>query len=196
MKADIERRFAANLDRVQHLVDIYQSAGAGGGRRPVETADVLRSAVVFLHATLEDFLRTLLEWRLPNAAAVHLKEVPLAGKKPRSTFTLDDLAAFRGTSVDDLIARSVVENLERSNFNDPGEVDGVLERIGLSKSLLEPYRDKLGPMMKRRHWIVHRADRNTATGSGHHAARALQQAAVQTWSDALRQFGQAVLIEL
>lgn len=125
MKADIERRFAANLDRVQHLMDIYQNAGSGMGRRPVETTDVLRSAVVFLHATLEDFLRTLLAWRLPQAEAAHLKEVPLAGKKPRSTFTLDELAV-----------------------------------------------------------------------SGHHPARPLQRAAVQTWSDALRQFGEAVLGEL
>lgn len=180
VKAEIESRFAANLERVRHLVGVYQSAVPGPGRRDVETTDVLRAAVVFLHATLEDLLRSLLEWKLPVAAAVHLKDVPLSGKKQRSTFTLDDLAPFRGTSVDDLIARSVTENLERSNFNDPGEVDGVLERIGLSKNVLDPYRNTLGPMMKRRHWIVHRADRNTAMGRGHHAARALQQAAVET----------------
>lgn len=196
MKAEIETRFAANLERVQHLMDVYQGAAAGPGRRPVETTDVLRAAVVFLHATLEDLLRSLLEWKLPLAAAVHLKDVPLAGKRPRSTFTLDDLAPFRGTSVDDLIARSVLENLERSNFNDPGEVEGVLERIGLPKVLLDPYRDKLGPMMKRRHWIVHRADRNTATGRGQHATHALQQAAVETWSEALKQFGADVLARL
>jgi hypothetical protein len=196
VKADIETRFAANLERVRHLVDVYQGAAAGPGRRPVETTDVLRAAVVFLHATLEDLLRSLLEWKLPLAAAAHLKDVPLAGKKPRSTFTLDDLAPFRGTSVDDLIARSVLENLERSNFNDPGEVEGVLERIGLPKVLLDPYRDKLGPMMKRRHWIVHRADRNTATGRGHHAAHALQQETVEVWSEALKQFGAGVLARL
>jgi len=196
VRPEIEARFAANLERVRHLVDVYQGAAAGQGRRPVETADVLRAAVVFLHATLEDFLRSLLEWKLPLAAAVHIKDIPLSGKKPRTSFTLDDLAPFRGTSVDDLIARSVLENLERSNFNDPGEVDGVLERIGLSKVLLDPQRDKLGPMMKRRHWIVHRADRNTAAGRGHHAARPLQQAAVETWSEALKQFGADVLARL
>jgi hypothetical protein len=50
-------------------------------------------------------------------------------------------------------------------------------------------------MMKRRHWIVHRADRNTATGGGHHAPSALQQGAVEAWSDALRQFGVNVLAQ-
>lgn len=157
---------------------------------------MLRAAVVFLHATLEELLRSLLEWKLPTAAARYLKDVPLAGRKPRSTFTLDDLTPFRGDSVDSLIARSVSENLERSNFNDPGEVDDVLERIGLQKSLLDPYRDKLGPMMKRRHWIVHRADRSTATGHGQSAPRHLDQASVESWSTALTQFGAAVLANL
>lgn len=196
MKTEIETRFANNLERVEHLVAVYESATGGAGRRAVDTSDVLRAAVVFLHATLEDFARSLLEWKLPTAAAPYLKEVPLAGRKPRSTFTLEDLAGFRGSTVNDLISRSVADHLERSNFNDPGEVDAVLERIGLTAKLLDPHRDKLGPMMKRRHWIVHRADRNTATGSGHHAARGLQKATVETWTTAVKQFGTDVLAQL
>jgi hypothetical protein len=196
VKLEIERRFGDNLERVQHLVDVYQSAASGRGRRGVETTDVLRAAVVFLHATIEDLLRSLLQWKLPLAAAVHLKDVPLSGKLPRSTFNLEDLAAFRGKSVDDIVAQSVTDHLERSNFNHPGEVDAVLERIGLQKTVLDPFRDKLGPMMQRRHWIVHRADRNTASGPGHHAARPLQQAAVEAWALALREFGEAVLARL
>lgn len=196
VKTEIENRFANNLERVEHLVALYEGSTSGAGRRAVDTSDVLRAAVVFLHATLEDFLRSLLEWKLPSAEAVHLKEIPLAGKKPRSTFTLDDLASFRGSTVDDLITRSVTDHLERSNFNDPGEVNAVLERVGLGRNLMDPYRDKLGPMMKRRHWIVHRADRNTATGSGHHGARGLQKATVETWTVAVRQFGTDVLNQL
>ena len=182
--------------RVQHLIDAYEAAAQGPGRRAVQTTDVLRAAVVFLHAALEDLLRGLLEWKLPLAQADHLKDIPLVGKKPRSSFTLEDLATFRGTSVDDIIRRSVLQSLERSNFNDPGEVEGVLERIGLPTSLLDPYRNSLGPMMKRRHWIVHRADRNTATGRGQHTALALQQAAVEAWRDALTGFATDVLARL
>ena len=162
----------------------------------MDTSDILRSAVVFLHATLEDFLRSLLEWKLPTAQASYLKDVPLAGKKPRSTYTLDDLALFRGSTVNDLISRSVADHLDRSNFNDPGEVAAVLERIGLLPSLLDPYRGKIGPLMKRRHWIVHRADRNTATGSGQHAALGLQKATVETWLNAVKQFGTSVLNQI
>lgn len=31
VKTEIETRFAANMDRVQHLVEVYQSAATGGG---------------------------------------------------------------------------------------------------------------------------------------------------------------------
>lgn len=150
----------------------------------------------FLHARLEDFLLSLLEWKLPSAQASFLKDIPLMGKKPRSSFTLDELAHFRGSNVDDLISCSIADHLERSNFNNPGEVGAALESIGLLRSLLDPYRDKLGPMMKRRHWIVHRADPNNATGSRHHAALGLQKATVETWSLAVRQFGTSRLNEI
>ena len=196
MKTEIENRFNGNLERVGHLVEIYETLTTGPGRRPVDTSDILRSAVVFLHAALEDFLRSLLEWKLPSAQASYLKDIPLKGKKPRSTFTLDDLAHFRGSNIDDLISHSIADHLERSNFNTPGDISSVLESIGLMRSLLDPYRDKLGPMMKRRHWIVHRADRNNATGSGQHAALGLQKATVEAWSIAVRQFGSSVLIQV
>jgi hypothetical protein len=196
MKTEIQNRFNGNLERVENLVALYEALNTGPGRRPVDTSDILRSAVVFLHATLEDFLRSLLEWKLPSAQASYLKDIPLTGKKPRSSFTLDDLAHFRGSNVDDLISRSIADHLERLNFNNPGEVSSVIERIGLNQSLLDPYRNKLGPMMKRRHWIVHRADRNNATGSGQHAALGLQKATVEAWSIAVRQFGTSVLNQI
>jgi hypothetical protein len=196
MKTEIENRFNGNLQRVDHLAALYNTLTTGAERRPVNTSDILRSAVVFLHATLEDFLRSLLEWKLPSAPASYLKDIPRTGKKPRSAFTLDDLAHFRGSNVDDLISRSIADHLERSNFNNPGEVSSVLESLGLPRSLLDPYRDKLGPMMKRCHWIVHRADRNKATGSGQHSALGLQMATVEAWSLAVKEFGTSVLNQI
>ena len=76
-------------------------------------------------------MRSILAWKLPLATSAQLKDVPLAGKKARTTFTLEDVAAFRGSTVDALISQSVDVYLERSNFNDPGEVEGALARVGL-----------------------------------------------------------------
>lgn len=58
----INDRFQENLTRVDHLLKIYEETAPGTqGRQPVERTDLLRSAVVFLHASLEDFIRSLAE---------------------------------------------------------------------------------------------------------------------------------------
>ncbi|MBI2375116.1 MAG: hypothetical protein HYV07_14055 [Deltaproteobacteria bacterium] len=196
MKEEIESRFKQNLERARHLVELYAEVAAGQGRRAVETSDVLRAAVVFLHATLEDLVRSVLQWKLPFAPAESLKDVPLEGKKPRSSFTLEDIAGYRGQSVDDVIARSVSASLDESNFNHPGDIERALDRVGLPKSLVDPTRDELASMMRRRHWIVHRADRNHASGTGHHVARPLNRATVEKWFGALETFGNGILSSL
>ena len=87
MKIEIESCFNSNHQRVEHLVALYETATLVPGRRAVDLSDLLRSAVVFLHATLEDFLLSQREWTLPTAEASHLKEIPITGKKPRTTIT-------------------------------------------------------------------------------------------------------------
>ena len=163
----------------------------------MEETDVLRAAVVFLHATHEDLLRSLLEWKLPGAPAKYLADIPLQGKPARTKFTLDDLAAHRGSTVDDLIARSVLQSLKRSNFNHPGEIERALDKIGLDKDLLKLFKPQLGPLMARRHLIVHRADHSAdSPGRGSSFALALHQKTVELWHEALREFGTNVLNEL
>lgn len=194
MRAEIADRFQDNLDRVRGLVQAYVNASDGAGRRPVGTTDVLRAAVVFLHAALEDLVRSALEWKLPSASAEHLKEIPLAGVGRREKFALSDLASHRGKTVDQVIEESVSASLGDSNFNNPGELDRTLEKLGIPGSLLTPsFRRQLGPLMQRRHWIVHRADRNHTEGRGHHAARPLPKGTVEGWIGAVEEFGKALL---
>ena len=64
---DIRGRFQDNLARVRRMVEAYESgAGKGKGRRSVKHTDLLRAAVILLHATLEDLLRNLCEWKMPG----------------------------------------------------------------------------------------------------------------------------------
>jgi hypothetical protein len=206
MKAEIQERFAYNLGRVESLVAAYDSAvaaRAGGagvqGRVGVATADLLRAAVVFLHATLEDLLRSALEWRLPLAAPEHLTPVPLFGSGRGGAepwCDLSDLARHRGKSVDLVLQESVVAYLSTSTFNNPGQIVGALTSMGLASGIVDPYRSLLGPMMSRRHWIVHRADRNTAPGRGQYAAQSISPTTVRRWQGAVRDFGTAVAAAL
>lgn len=193
MKDEITRRFELNLDRAKSLVAAYEAALPGvGGRPSVATTDILRASVVFLHASLEDLLRSILAWKLPAAKPEHLEDVPLVGEKLRK-YTLVDVAKHRGITVDELLDRSVAFHLERSNFNSVDEVASVLVHSNVATTVLDPFAGDLAAMMSRRHWIVHRADRNQAQGSGQFPARSLSPDTVKTWAAAVEAFGKAVL---
>ena len=64
--------------------------------------------------------------------AASLERIPLAGSdRPTEKFSLADLADFGARSVDEVIAQSVAEHLERSSFNHPGEIVDLLAKIGV-----------------------------------------------------------------
>lgn len=202
---EIESRFRANLDRVRNLVALYDRlTGGTKGRASVAETDLLRAAVVLLHATLEDLMRALLLLRLPishsveSFAGIPVPVPPGPSAQDRSTklkpsVTLVDLAALRGRTVDDLIRDSVASWLEWSNYNAVKDIADVLERIGLPTSLIGPLGGDLDSMMKRRHLIAHRGDASESTGPGHHSARSLSRGTVHSWLTTVKRFGLGVL---
>ena len=199
MRDEIDSRFRSNLTRVRALVAVYQErAGAGPGRRDVHTTDLLRAAVVFLHATMEDVLRSMLEWKWPQTdAREQLRDIEvLVGGKLQQKLTLADLLGHRGSSVDDVIRSSIAAHLEKSNFNHLGDVKVALARSGLDGALVAPYERELAAMMARRHLIVHRADRHDVGGSGHHAAASLGQGTIWSWITAVEGFCSAIVAAL
>jgi hypothetical protein len=197
MKQEINDRFALNIARVKNLVAIYTNllAGQGQGRRGHKETDVLRAATVLLHASVEDALRSLAYWKLPNSATQVLDQIPFAGGTAMK-ITLGVLSAQRGKSVDDVIKESVNANLERSNYNNAGEVRLLLQSIGLNTVVVQPYLQTLDDAMKRRHQIVHRADANPNSGQGNHRVASIAPATVNDWVANTEQFVQAVLAQV
>ena len=194
MKAEIESRFSKNLSRVEHLIAAHEVVSSSGGHQE-DATDVLRAAVIFLHAALEDLLRSLEEWKLPLADARHLSDVPLEGKKPREKFTLGDLVAHRGRTVDEVIRQSVSANLERSNYNDVGEMVAALHRVGVSEGVFSAeFKGQLAAMSSRRHLIAHRADRRSVDGQD--VIASLMKDVVEEWHRAVWLFGRALLTAL
>lgn len=160
--------------------------------------------MVLLHATLEDVNRGLLEWKLPGAAPEGFAELVLAGLdkhgKPLTgeKFTVAQLVRHRGKTIDQLLAETVHANLARSNYNNPGEIDDALSRVGLSKTLVDPTRARIYAMMTRRHWIVHRADRYQASalggrGRGNYSTRTIDKPTVEDWLDAVETLTKNIL---
>ena len=81
--------------------------------------DILRSAVVFTHATLEDFLRTISLTFLPLADEKALNDVPLIDMNDTGRpekFYLGKLLNHKGKTIDEVIRLSVDKHLLRSNF--------------------------------------------------------------------------------
>ena len=178
----IRSRFYFDISRFTSLIILYQHHAAEvDSHWPGEQPDLLRAAVVLLHASLEDLFRSIAAWKLPVAPPESLDRIPLASvEKDKPQFTLTDLAEFRGQSVDSVIARSVARYLERSNFNHPGDLTEIIKKTGIDLKIPDDLRSKLAAMMKRRHWIVHRVDRDPS------------EAFDPGWSP----FGQAILPEL
>lgn len=199
MRQIIENRFELNLERVRNLVSIYRNhlSGAGGGRRGHQTTDVLRAATVLLHAALEDVLRSLAYWKLPQTNAAVLESIPLVGGSA-TKFNLGSLAVHRGKTIDEVIKESTDASLERSNYNNRREVLNLLASIGLNAAPLQQYMAALEETMLRRHQIVHRADANSnpRPGRGNHRVATIAPGKLNGWITNTEKFVQAVLTQV
>lgn len=199
MKPAIQQRVTQNLARVRNLVSTYRThlAGVGSGRRGAHESDVLRATVVLLHASLEDFLRSLAYWKLPLAGRAVLDEIALVGlgSNPKKFF-LGELEAHRGKMVDQLITESVNDHLERSNYNNTQEVATLLQAIGVNVAAVSSLFPTMETAMARRHQIVHRADRDETPGQGHHNVKSIGTYLVNLWIDTIEEFTNRVLSQV
>lgn len=153
----ILQRLEVNLARVMSL-----AIASANPHLPTSTQDdVLRSAVVLLHATLEESLREITRILLPHASSQALNQIPLAGisqsDQPKK-YSLGDLVRHKDKSVSQLIEVSVSEYLDRQSFSSTSEIASVLRTLGIDVSVLDAYLPGLAEMIARRHRIVHSAD--------------------------------------
>jgi hypothetical protein len=178
------RPLQETLKRIHELIktsEIVDSEEVGG--------DVLRAAVVLMHACFEDLVRTVAENLLPITDQNALREIALVGSpRGKSQFQLAQLFAHRGKTVDQLIKESVVAHLERSTFNSMTEVCELFERLHISLDAVKGEFAALDEMMMRRHQIVHRADKVRKLGSSAQVVAEIGVAQVTKWLDASEAF--------
>jgi RiboL-PSP-HEPN len=185
MIEDIMFTFDKNFLRLDNLISLYKSLSTGKGRKPTNSLDILRAITVLAHSTLEDYLRNLLNWKLPLQNRDKINHIPLVGTSQigRSTkFTLGDLVAHKGKTIDTIIHSSVNEYLGTVSFNDTSDIASALEGISLTITTeIQDTFPTLNEMIKRRHNIVHRADRDDIIGSGHHKIKAISIQKIEKW---------------
>lgn len=193
----IEQTFRANITRVRSLLDVYDLVATRPDHPTTEQTDVLRSGVVLLHASLEDLVRSSSEELLPLQDADVLNEIgfPDGSDRTKAKFTLGELHAFKGSTVDEVIRKAVVTRLQRSNYNNVSELTAALQRIGVDVSTLAPHQGTLESIMKRRHLIVHRADKNPLIepGQGIPTVQPLGRSTVDTWTAVVSDVGTKVI---
>ena len=148
MTLAIRERTLENISRVKNLIKIYERIKDD---KTDHNTDVLRAAVVLLHAALEDCLRSLSYSKLPFASPDELH-------KTEYRVQLGKIAEYRGKAVDELIKDVSFEYLERATYNNSGDISKALKSLAITiqKSQL----NQLDTAIKRRHKIVHRADRS------------------------------------
>jgi hypothetical protein len=178
-----------NFRRMNRLLDLAAS-------NPDDSDDLMRAVIVMNHAYLEDFLRSLAERFLPLASEEVLNKVPLVGRKGRQDkFQLGALTAHRGKAVQDLIEISVRAYLARSNYNNTVEIATLLTELGFDVDRHNKDFALINELMKRRHEIVHRADRRK-TPLGDYSPRSIQPSDLGLWTNALRIFQMSVMAEV
>lgn len=199
-KSHVER-FAQNVARVGSLVDLHEfleplTQFAPDDHTRPSPDDVLRAAVVLLHACLEDFLRSMLMQHYPRDGK-SLEKLPLAGANRRERFSMADLSVHRGKSVDEVIKESIDESLHQRSFNHCDDLSNAIETLGMKTSDCNKQFPMLEKMMQRRHEIVHYADRpRDYRGADWREVQAITRAEVLRWKIAVNDFFRAVIVAL
>lgn len=190
--AEVMQHALTNYLRVERLVNLYHREVEGKKGRPDSSIiDVLRSAVVFIHATLEDGMRAVIRHKFPRGKREILDKIPLAGISPSGNpekFFLGRLAEHSGKSVDEVIEESLGAFLERTSFTSANDLSYWLTVLGLDLKIVQRYLPKIEAMMKRRHHIVHRGDKSDEIGPGKQYARSLNAKLVQDWNATVNVF--------
>lgn len=181
--------FDKNFLRLNNLISLYKTLSAGKGRKPTNSLDILRATTVLAHSTLEDYLRNLLIWKLPQQTKDKINHIPLTGTSEigRPTkFTLGDLVVHKGKTIDTIIDISINEYLSTVSFNDTREIASALTGISLIVTPeIQSTFPILNEMIKRRHNIVHRADRDDNIGSGYHKIKSISIQKIEKWKRAI-----------
>jgi hypothetical protein len=160
--------------------------------------DLLRAAVVFLHATLEDFLRYIGATYLPMGTEECLDQIALVGTQDAlrpEKFFLGKLAAHRGKTVDEVISQSVSASLDRMSFSDTGDISRLLKGSGIDLETVRDLFPKLSSLMSRRHQIVHRGDLIDAPAGGPRDATPIDALTVTGWLGTVEKFISCVVAD-
>jgi hypothetical protein len=187
---------ATNLRRAEDLTVFAEKHFMKDGPSPIRD-DILRAAVVFLHATLEDFLRYIGSKYIPSGSEDVLNKISLIGSsdvlRPEK-FLLGKLAKHRDKTVDQLITESVEAHLDKRSFSNTTDISQLLDSVGVPSTEVEAYYPSISELMARRHEIAHKGDlKGTFNQKGERDPAPIEASKVTEWGATVIEFTATVV---
>lgn len=175
--------FDRNIERVRSLRKMYNSLKSDEIKEGKEYkfTDILRSAVVLLHSSFEEYYRSILGYILPRTCTEDdLKNMSFLGSagNHKDKITLGGLIKLRGKTVEQLITESIQEALSFTSFNDYQDIVSWSKRIKIDLSEFKD-QEKMNRLIHRRHKIVHEAD--NARSDDEYALAPIRENWVEEW---------------
>lgn len=178
-----KKRFDDNLKRVESMCSIYEllkNSQCSDKNVDYKYTDILRSAVVFLHSSFEDYYRdVIIKKIIENGSRELLDGMGLPDDSKNKKIVLKDLLKYRNLTVEDLIENSVNSYMSEKSFNDYSDICNWAKRIGLDMSKYSKG-STISAAIERRHRIVHEADLRTDKMS----LRLIKKETLEKWINA------------
>lgn len=190
--------YQINIRRAQNFIVLYNSAteNRGPGRRDTLTTDILRAGVVFLHSTLEDYLRSIiLSKKIAMLSTTEadfravLANVNLVGdntgKSSVRKYALGEFWEVKDKSVIMIVEEALRDKVSYMTFNDYSQIVASLSTVGIKLSTNFNPDGIIDNYINRRHKIVHEADNNSVHGPGSYKATSINANTLTAWINAV-----------
>ncbi len=189
--------YCINIRRAQNFIALYNSATEkrGPGRRDTLTTDILRAGVVFLHSTLEEYLRSIIldkKIAMLNTTEADFRTVLTnvnlvgenTGKSSGKRYALGEFWDVKDKTVIMIVEEALRDKVSYMTFNDYSQIVASLSNVGIQLSTNFNPDGIIDNYIKRRHKIVHEADNNSAHGPGNYRATSINANTLTAWINA------------
>lgn len=179
-----------NLARVDNLINLHARLADQHIGSSAERDDILRSAVVFLHSTIEELVRNLFIERLPNQERAILDEIPFsvhASSHRAKGIMLGELAReYNGIFIENIVLDSINSYVNSMNLNDTTQLSVQLKKVGIDISKISSEFQSINGLMKRRHQIVHQMDRSNSLDPDTYPISEIHESLVVSWRNSVQ----------
>ncbi len=196
--ARLIHRFGLNILRARNLTAVSETIL--NPETLFELKDVLRSAVVFLHASLEDLLREAIRIRRPIDKEEFRRALQFASvrddNKMQEKITVAELILMDEKRTITIIQRAIDAYLERRSFSAENDIQNAVRLLGFEPNDFSRFYSPIADMARRRHEIVHRSDRGPHDEQSHGVPTHITEDTVRNWTLATEDFGVMLLQSL